>query len=413
MSAIGGPDIVEDGLVLALDAANIKSFRGEPTTNLSNGTLSGTIGLTLSTQEVLGPDGNIIVANKANVNSSSGTIRFLMQDSINPPTQGQSYTISVWIKRVGSVEATGGWEPELDNDPIYGYRRPSSESGFFGNYQSNPNIQTIPTDWDRVTYTFSYNIQSTVANRSFFYLSGNGSEVLFYQFQIEAKSYATPFVNGTRGATVATGGGWVDRSGNSNHGELVNGPTYNSSNLGSLVFDGVDDYIQLPYSTYWNTNVFGTATNFTLECWYNPDLFKNWDTLIEKSESPGWYSRPEGASIWTNSTGIQGVFSSGVDSNPAGSNVIITYTTNELRWYHICFTGDGTTLRLYVDGIQRGGNASVSSRTVEVYNGNIGPRLGRRAYMDGKMASVRLYTIGLTASEVLQNYNATKGRFVL
>jgi len=34
MSAKGGPDIVTDGLVLALDAANIKSFRGEPTTNL-------------------------------------------------------------------------------------------------------------------------------------------------------------------------------------------------------------------------------------------------------------------------------------------------------------------------------------------------------------------------------------------
>jgi hypothetical protein len=184
----------------------------------------------------------------------------------------------------------------------------------------------------------------------------NGSGTIYVgALQIEAKPYPTAFVAGTRGTTVATGGGWEDRSGNDNHGELVNGPTYDDVNLGSLVFDGVNDYIQIPYSTYWNTNVFGTATNFTLECWYKPDLFKNWDTLIEKSESPGWYSRPEGASIWTNSTSIQGVFSSGVDSNPAGSFVIITYTTNELRWYHICFTGDGTTLRLYVDGVQRGG----------------------------------------------------------
>jgi hypothetical protein len=205
---------------------------------------------------------------------------------------------------------------------------------------------------------------------------------------------------------------WTDLSGNGNNGTLTNGPIFSSINGGSIVFDGVNDFVQIPYSTYWNTNVFGTATNFTMECWYKPDLFKNWDTLIEKSESPGWYSRPEGASIWTNDSNIQGVFASGVDSNPAGSVVILSYATTALRWYHIAFTGDGTTLRLYVDGIQRA-TGSVSSRTVAVYNGNIGPRLGRRAFMDGQMALVILYTRGITASEVQQNYNATKGRFGL
>ena len=32
-----GPNIVEEGLVLALDAANVKSFKGEPTVNVING----------------------------------------------------------------------------------------------------------------------------------------------------------------------------------------------------------------------------------------------------------------------------------------------------------------------------------------------------------------------------------------
>jgi hypothetical protein len=205
---------------------------------------------------------------------------------------------------------------------------------------------------------------------------------------------------------------WKDLSGNRNNGTLTNGPTFDSSNGGSLVFDGVNDFIQIPYSTYWNTNVFGTSTNFTLECWYKPDLFKNWDTLIEKSESPGWYSRSEGAAIWTNDSSIQGVFSSGVDSNPNGSLVILSYPTTVLRWYHIVFTGDGTTLRLYVDGIQRA-TGLVSTRTIAVYNGNVGPRFGRRAYMDGQMASVRLYTRGITVLEVQQNYIATKSRFGL
>jgi len=79
---------------------------------------------------------------------------------------------------------------------------------------------------------------------------------------------------------------WTDLSGNGNTGTLTNGPTFNSSNGGSIVFDGVDDFVNIPYNTYWNTNVFGTATNFTLECWHKPNVFRNWDTVIEKSESP-------------------------------------------------------------------------------------------------------------------------------
>jgi hypothetical protein len=189
---------------------------------------------------------------------------------------------------------------------------------------------------------------------------------------------------------------WFDKSGRGANSTLVNGPTFNSANEGSIVFDGIDDYAEISYSTYWNTNVFGTATNFTLECWYKPDLFKNWDTLIEKSESSGWYSRSEGAAIWTDSTSIQGVFSSGVDGNPAGSATVLSYATTALKWYHIAFTGDGTTLRLYVDGIQRATNL-VTSRTVEVYNGSVGPRFGRRAFIDWLMASVKLYTPGIKA----------------
>jgi hypothetical protein len=36
---------------------------------------------------------------------------------------------------------------------------------------------------------------------------------------------------------------WTDLSGNGNNGTLVNGPTFSSANGGSIVFDGVDDYV--------------------------------------------------------------------------------------------------------------------------------------------------------------------------
>ena len=39
---------------------------------------------------------------------------------------------------------------------------------------------------------------------------------------------------------------WYDLSGNNNSGSLVNGPTYSSTNAGSIVFDGTNDYVGLP-----------------------------------------------------------------------------------------------------------------------------------------------------------------------
>lgn len=40
-----------------------------------------------------------------------------------------------------------------------------------------------------------------------------------------------------------TGTAWTDLSGNDNNGTLTNGPTFDSSNGGSIVFDGVNDQV--------------------------------------------------------------------------------------------------------------------------------------------------------------------------
>ena len=63
---------------------------------------------------------------------------------------------------------------------------------------------------------------------------------------------------------------WFDKSGNANNGTLTNGPTFSSANGGSIVFDGVDDYIQISTSpnltnplticTFINTSVITGST---------------------------------------------------------------------------------------------------------------------------------------------------------
>jgi hypothetical protein len=209
-----------------------------------------------------------------------------------------------------------------------------------------------------------------------------------------------------------SGTAWNDLSGNNNTATLTNGVGFNSTDKGSLTFDGVDDFVQVGYKSFWDSNVFGTATNFTLECWYKPNVFRNWDTIITKADPAiiGWYSAPEGASIWSNLTGFQAVFSSGVASNPTGSNVILSYTTSVLRNYHLCFTGDGTTLRFYVDGVQQS-TALISGRTVPVTTSANGPTFGRRMFMNGELKSSKLYTRALSVAEIRQNFEALRGRY--
>ena len=56
---------------------------------------------------------------------------------------------------------------------------------------------------------------------------------------------------------------WRDLSGLGNNGTLTNGPTFNSQNGGSIVFDGVDDYASIN-NTIGN---FGTS-DFTINFFF-------------------------------------------------------------------------------------------------------------------------------------------------
>ena len=49
-----------------------------------------------------------------------------------------------------------------------------------------------------------------------------------------------------------TGTTWTDLSGNANNGTLTNGPTFNGSNGGVIVFDGTDDYSLTTFSNSSN-----------------------------------------------------------------------------------------------------------------------------------------------------------------
>ena len=103
------------------------------------------------------------------------------------------------------------------------------------------------------------------------------------------------------------------------------------------------------------------------------------------------------------------------------SNQDLTFTTSSYvtanKWNHIVCAYNGSTKTIYVNGVLAAstsctGTPSTNTNGISmgVYGGYNG---GRGYWFSGQIAISRVYNRGLTASEILQNYNATRSRFGL
>ena len=178
---------------------------------------------------------------------------------------------------------------------------------------------------------------------------------------------------------------WTDLSGKGNNGTLVNGVGYSGDNLGSLSFDGVDDYVDCGAIT--------TGGKITVNAWIKIITGRN--QHIVDSSSNSWHlailsdNRPY---FWNGST------------YHTAAHVLSTST-----WYMI--TGvQSSTLDIYVNGVLS--QSIASDINVTTNNVNIGRwQDGGRRYI-GNISQVSIYNKALTASEIQQNYNALKSRFI-
>ena len=123
MATEGGPNIITDGLVLVLDAANVKSYPGTGTTwydksgNRFNGTLAN--GPTYSTSG----GGSIVL------DGSNDYIQ-IADNGITSGFNQQSFTINMWIKltRDGTYEVVWSYDFTSHNPPYYAQHIRSNNS---------------------------------------------------------------------------------------------------------------------------------------------------------------------------------------------------------------------------------------------------------------------------------------------
>lgn len=398
MPTHSGPNIVDNGLVLSLDAADNNSFRGEPTTNLVTNTPSqngwaGTYSLVDSSSKTF-----TIKTQQNNSNNTSAWRTWYWDVS---SYVGSYITISGDIEFVEESNATFlHVSIGQGNTGSFPYHIAGSGTNDRVQISTKP-IQKISVSWSGVINAtgivgFTQWIDNVTANGAYSILKV--SNIL-----IEAKSYKTRFVNGTRGTTVVTGGGWKDLSGNSNHGQILNGVTTSNDQTpqGALEFDGVNDYLSI--------GSLGSYSNFTLHI-----ITKRTSTPTYDYES---FIFSDGQNNGNNRLGISTNFRLNwryrkIDGSyttlQTGTNYVVL---NELAILNITY--DGTDVKFYKNGNLTHTFSSISFWTN--FGGSIllGRNSANSAYYNGNIYNFKLYNRALTPQEIQQNYNSQKSRFGL
>jgi hypothetical protein len=203
---------------------------------------------------------------------------------------------------------------------------------------------------------------------------------------------------------------WNDISRSNVSGTLVNGPTFNTGNGGSIVFDGVDDYFITP----------SFALNSPTDCL----SFNFWVKSISQT--------PSAQSILGKDTNTGGVPHLLIRRNANSDSLVWNFfngsTSNTLGFSNFFTNYDNTWINIQVV-------ADYTSDTVTVYRNGIFfnqlsqpsaifPNTNTVMYLSsfainaflvfyGNITSSQIYNRALSSSEVLQNYNAQKSRFNL
>jgi hypothetical protein len=203
-----------------------------------------------------------------------------------------------------------------------------------------------------------------------------------------------------------SGNVWTDLTENKTTGSLVNGPTYNSTNRGSIVFDGTNDNVSCG-----DLPIFRISSQITLEAFFNISTYVNWAGIIGKSNAA------KGVYVMHLAHTAQRIRFSYNSVNPWTTTIVdgnYPLTTNQ--WIHSVITYNGSNVVFYING-NTDKTQSIGSITFDTNAGfplTIGQDPpGSNEFFNGRIAITRLYNRALSASEIRQNYHASKGRFGL
>lgn len=219
---------------------------------------------------------------------------------------------------------------------------------------------------------------------------------------------------------------WTDLSGLGNNGILTNGPTFNSGNAGSIVFDGINDHVLLSNSNLISAS---RSTGFTISSWVYSNSTSNLMALCGSGDNS--FSGFNTLNLRVNASSSNAVQAGSVRvavSTGSGPFKILSGATNTNnitinRWHNIvaAVLPINNSINIYINGINQlityalqQAPDSFSNFTSLFAVGAINwADAAPQQYFSGRISNFTFYNKILSTSEVLQNYNALKGRYNL
>jgi hypothetical protein len=373
--------------------------------------------------------------------------------SLNPTT----VTVSIWVKRNGYQSQTASYLRRNYNDAYAILSSPTDDSSLRfrihngTTYPESPTTTLALNEWTNIVGTYdlanikiykngvfvgqtahtsaiSYSSADTtltigrddpIAGR---YMNANYGSVLIYSralsaaevlqnYEAQKSKFANtivqqglvlnidldnPYSYGGAGTTVydvsQTALSWT-----------TNNITYNSDPIKYFSYNGSSSWLQSSTSAAYDSQT------ITMECWFYPATLTQDGFLFEKGQVNTQYSMflAFGNTFYFRTIG-------GTINNQDTTFTSSTYLTAN-AWNHVICTYNGSTKIIYVNGVQAASvNASGTLQTGQTnqYIGKYGAATNSFPF-NGRIAQTRVYNIALSATQVLQNYNATKGVFGL
>jgi hypothetical protein len=188
---------------------------------------------------------------------------------------------------------------------------------------------------------------------------------------------------------------WYDLSGRGNTGTLNGGAGFNSANGGSITFDGIDEYVSLP--------TLPVLTSFTVEMWFN----------CSGSGTTGPSDPTYNTLIGNSSVNrlLYGNATKKLLAQMGAGNHLSTGSIQLNTWasVHYVYNSSNTTAQWFINGIADsilvGSIVFNTTKTIGSYNLSF-------YMMKGNISITKLYNRALSSTEILQNYNALKNRYI-
>jgi len=446
------PAAVIQGLVMYMDITNPRSYSGSGNTvfNLANSGIAATIitGITYDND------------NKKNLNFN-GSSGYMFSNDTSMDFSSSDFTIQTTLKLNGlSNGFSGGYGSMIcagaaltNNSSIFRFsgtatsyyalalwHQPTSTAiERYYNFQTNKiyNV-TVTKNTSQIEFfvdgasigttttssNFNFTANGFAVGRWYYpgseqYLKGNIYDLKAYNraltndeivqnYNASKGRYITPENIVTNGLVLnidpansssysGVGNTIYDLSGFGNTGTLTNGPTFSALNGGNLIFDGSNDFLGAASSSSLDI-----STNLSAVVWMklittdgaNHIIFSKTNSTNPFLSNYEAYLKNDVIYWW---------------DSPTERNTTVTLSINS--WTQVVFVRSSTSLLIYKNG--------TLSNTISV--NQVGPIVGdfyigkdpNGQFLNFNLAQFLLYNRALSATEIMQNYNATKGRFGL